>query len=71
MKGKTNPNSGRKTNYKLYQYDLKGNLLNTFNSPQEAFEQTGVNKRSILNVINPNHYSKTCYGFIWSKNILT
>ena len=71
MKGKTNPNSGKKTNYKLYQYDLKGNLLNTFNSPQEAFEQTGVNKRSILNVINPNQYSKTCYGFIWSKNILT
>lgn len=70
MKGKKNPQAGRKANYILEQYSLEGNLLNTFNNPEEAQVLTGVNKRGILNVLSLTHYAKTAGGFIWVKKII-
>lgn len=50
---------------KLYQYDMKNNLINTFNNLEEAYIDTGVCKRNILQVINKQEGRKQAGGYIW------
>lgn len=45
------------------QYDLDGNLLNTYYNTREATRQTGVSYKTICAVVN--HQQKTAGGFQW------
>jgi group I intron endonuclease len=56
---KDNPN-----NKKVYQYDLGGNLLNSFESCAEAGRQLGLKKENISRVCRGER--KKYHGFIWS-----
>lgn len=55
---------------KIYQYNLKGELINIFNNSVEANIHTGVCARNILQVANKTEYKpgktrKQAGGFIW------
>lgn len=52
---------------KLYQYDLKNNLLNVFNTPSEAAKYIG--KKALGGNINRciHNKRKTAYGYIWKS----
>ena len=52
----------------LYQYNLGGELLNTFSTYEEAERITGIPKRSITN--NACGHQKSAYGFIFTKEKL-
>lgn len=49
---------------KVYQFDLDGNLINSFINKTEAEKQTGVPRSSIKDCCLGNQ--PTCYGFYWS-----
>jgi len=68
----------RKTNGKMcYQYDRKGNLLNTFISASEASRQTGINKifiascciRRPVRVADKWYVTKSAGGYDWSYEL--
>jgi group I intron endonuclease len=61
--GKNNPSS--KT---VYQYSLKKELINIFESVGLAEKITGIDHRQICCCCN--HKQKTCHGFIWSYESL-
>lgn len=48
---------------KIFQYDLNGNLINTFSWIGEAVEKTGIGETTIRDVCN--HRRATGYGYIW------
>ena len=64
---KHNKNKFNKKYGKLYQYDKNNNLLNIYNSTNEAHKQTGVCIRNILQCINHEPKRKTAGGFIWKS----
>lgn len=55
-------NISRRKN-KTIQFDMEGNILNSFDSCKEAAEYIGTTKSSICNCCNGK--SKTSMGFIW------
>lgn len=62
-------NMGLKNNdkqkIKVNQYDLKGNLINSFNSISEASKITGYSMGSISLCLNDKR--KTAYKYIWKR----
>lgn len=62
-------NKDKKINHKrgVSQYDLQGNLINTFESMIDASRKTGVERTSIYRCCNGK--SKTGSGYIWKYNI--
>lgn len=61
------PSQVRWGGYKTLQFDLEGNLINTFSSIKEASEVTGFNAKGISSACNGkdyNHINKY-KGFIW------
>ncbi len=54
---------------KIYQYDLNGNLLEVFLGFWETGKALNIPRDNISDCAN-NH-SKTCYGFTFSKNLLS
>ena len=51
----------------VYQYDLKGNYINSYPSVKEAGRQLKVDSRGIgLCAAGDKTYYKSAYGFIWS-----
>lgn len=69
---KTKPSSKIGKHYgrtKIYQYDLNGNLIGEFIGFYEAGQALNIPRDSISDCAN-NH-SKTCYGFIFSKTLLS
>lgn len=50
--------------WKIYQYDLQGNLVKIWNSAREA-DRSGFNRRSIYRCCNGQ--TKTFKGYQWSK----
>ena len=48
---------------KIYQYDLEGNLINTFNSISEAAKFIGKSNSSISSALNGK--CRTSNGFVW------
>lgn len=60
-----------KRGYKINQYDLKGNYINTYISAANAGKLTGVCKRNILQVANKEPFNKKgnirkqAGGYIW------
>ncbi len=71
-KPKTKPSAkrgrhcGRTT---IYQYSLEGDLINTFTGYWEAGQILRIPRDSISDCANG--HSKTCYGFTFSKQLLT
>lgn len=61
-KGKLN-NYSKSIRKKVLQYDLQGNLINSYNSTREASRITNYNNGNINNCCN--NKQKTAYGFIW------
>lgn len=57
--------SGRliKTTKEVYQYDLKGNYMNHFNSLTEASEMTGTNLANLSSALNGR--ANIAGGFVW------
>lgn len=55
----------RKNKYAVAQYDLQGNLLNTFQSTMEAERKTGIKNSGISACCRG--LQKTAGGFIWKK----
>lgn len=53
----------KKTTKKVSQYDLEGNLINTFESARIADQKTGVSYKAISEVVNDRR--KSAGGFIW------
>ena len=49
----------------LYQLDKNKNIINAFETLDEAHNKTGVCKRNILQVINHQEGRKQAGGFIW------
>lgn len=47
----------------LYQFDLSGKLLNSFNSIKEAAEKSNIHE---LNLISAYKFKKSCNNFYWS-----
>lgn len=47
---------------KVYQFTLKGDFINVYNSSKEANEKTGTNRGGISNACISN---KTANGFLW------
>lgn len=57
-----------KNNIRVQQYDINNNLLNTYNSLNEAAKSIGVAQISIARASNPNITNyKTCKGYIWKR----
>lgn len=54
-----------KQSIKVLQYDIQGNLLNTFNSISEACKQTNTNRTSLSQCLN--NKLKTANNFIWKR----
>lgn len=52
---------------RIGQYDLEGNLINTYSSTVEAAKAVGAHKNNIRKVTS--NRGLTCGGFIWSKTI--
>lgn len=50
----------------VYQYDLKGNYIQQFNSAQEAERMIGVNGTTICRSMIPNTPNRSAGGFLWS-----
>lgn len=50
----------------VYQYDLKGNYIQRFNSAQEAERMIGVNGTTICRSMIPNTPNRSAGGFLWS-----
>ena len=50
---------------KVYQFDLDGNFIKTYNSLEEASKKTNTSRTSISNCIKGNY--KTANNYIWSK----
>ena len=50
---------------KINQFDLKGNLIGSYNSIVEAAETLGLNKTAIAN--NVRGTTKTSFGFVWKR----
>lgn len=65
-KGEKNPMFGKPAanRTKVYQFDLLGNLINSFDSLSIAENQTGICFKSISNNIRGK--SKSAGGFVWS-----
>jgi group I intron endonuclease len=58
-----------KRNIKVIQFDIQGNILNSFNSLKEASEYIGTGKGNISNCCNGR--TKTVKGYVWKyKSIL-
>lgn len=53
------------TGVPVYQFDLNGNLINTYSSAIEAANAVGVNPSSITSVIYG--INKTCKGYYWNN----
>lgn len=54
---------------KVYQFDLEGNLINSYESVSEAARQTGFSKEGINHAANPNRIeNKSSNGYLWSYN---
>lgn len=65
--------SHRKRAKTIYQFTKEGVLVNTFPSPAEASEQTGIKRGNILSCVlgltsDGVHVRKTAGGYIWSYN---
>lgn len=54
-----------KTFRKVNQYDLDGNMINTFPNIVQAGKQTNINYQTIGNVCRQHKKYKTAGGFIW------
>lgn len=50
----------------VFQYDLKGNFINFFDSTQKACDETGISRSGIQNCCNG--ISKSAGGFLWSRS---
>ena len=59
------PKSAR--NRKVYQFDFDGNLLNSYESLQEASKKTNTSRSSISSCLTGTY--KTANGFLWSYTI--
>ena len=60
---KVQPRGAEASKTKVIQYDLKGKVLNIYNSQREASEKTGVCRSSITRCVR--HNRKTAGGYIW------
>ena len=49
----------------IYQFDLSGNLINSFNSIQEASIKTNIHE---LNIISAYKNRKSCNNYYWATN---
>lgn len=63
--GKRNSIVSAKLSKKIAQYDLNGNLINTFSSQIEAHNISGISMTSISDCVNGKQ--KTAGGFIWRR----
>lgn len=59
--------SGGKKSFKVYQYDLKENLINVFNSIKEASTKTNTRYSCISSCVNNLNNRKIANKFIWKK----
>ena len=51
---------------KVYQFDVDGNFIASYNSVTEAMKATNISKNSISEVCNEKRNVYTAGGFIWS-----
>lgn len=64
--------NAKKYNPDIYQYDISGKLLNTFDSINSVINYLSTlnivaNSRNISNACNINSHFLSAYGFIWRK----
>ena len=55
--------NGETKKKKILQYDLSGNLINTFSCVEEAVKQTGYSETAIRSACN--HIINMCHNYIW------
>jgi hypothetical protein len=57
--------------FKVFQYDMQGNLLNIYDSLQEASDKTGVHISKISYCINNKYkYRNKREKYVWKKEVL-
>lgn len=56
---------GEKSNIKINQLDLDGNLIKTWHSMTDASNKLGLNLASISMCCNPKYKRNKCGGFLW------
>ena len=54
-----------KLNKKTLQFDLDGNLINTWRSASLASKTTGVSKCNIIACCNKKEHYNTAGGYVW------
>ena len=62
---KKNKGVNKKTNKRVEQYDINGNLINEFYSISEAARSVNINVSFLSRTCNKENY--TAGGFIWKK----
>lgn len=55
---------------KVYQYDLNGNFIQSFNSSVEAYKETGASRSHIREVCLFRGYNKTVKGYFWAEEYI-